>query len=158
MASADAAEMLRMIPPSGAILAPLPRGRLEAALESDFACRGESVGLRARLANDLAPFDDFRLHVVGGLLLRAAHRVERAESEPLAYLGVADGGIDRLVELLHDRRRRARGDEHADPGVVLHAGKARFRESRDIRERRDALRAGDGEGAKLPGLDLRQRS
>src|SRR5213593_3990843 len=72
-----------------------------------------------RLFRELGPLHELDRHDLAECLGRAADALAALGEQLLAHVGIGDDDVERLVELLDDRLRRLRRNEHRVPGVDL---------------------------------------
>src|SRR6478752_422476 len=115
-----------------------------------------SIRARARLPDQLSPFRRFDRHKRGDLLGTEVSRLRSKLEHLVADIGRADDLLDVGAELRDNRLRRLAGREQGVPAQDLEAGISRLRNRGNIRYERAARGTGDGKGAKLARLHLRQ--
>src|SRR2546423_850712 len=114
--------------------------RILSSRPKGFHCDRDSSGaisLRADVcrADDLRPAFDLRRHKCGEIFRRAAlgrHDLEAELLEPAADRRIVERVAHRLIELAHDRRRRAFRHEERVPHACLDAGQALLAGGREI--------------------------
>src|SRR5438105_1092504 len=85
-----------------------------------------SIKPHAGFARDARPLREFVPEIHSEALGRSARGLDSDLEEALAQSGIAERGVQRFVDFLHDGGRRLRGDPYAVPPVVLVTGQARF--------------------------------
>ena len=152
-------------------LAEPPAGGGEPVAEEHRRPLGEraGIGIRARrmrpalLRDDpggldhLAGFADFLVHEFPEFGGRHRHRVGAERREPLLHVGRRQRAQHVPIDLLDEIGGRAGRREHADPEVVVEAGKARFGDRRHVRQHARSLGGAHAQRGELAFAHLRQR-
>src|SRR5690348_10951540 len=95
--------------------------------------------LQADVADELSPHAVVGAIALGERLGAATDWLGARVVKALAYLRLADHGLQFGVEQLHDLRRRAARREDAEPCAHLPAANARFRRCGNVGEHRQAM-------------------
>src|SRR6478609_9888754 len=99
----------------------------------------QSIRSRAGLLDYLAPFGDFRLHESTELLRSRTNRFCINRGQALHDLIDLESTRKRCIELVDNFIRRPCRRENSDPVIDFVAGKSRFRNRRNVRQRCQAL-------------------
>src|SRR6266481_5618246 len=118
--------------------------------------RSRSIRLDARGRNDARPARQFLLHEIAEALGGSSAGSHALLDEQRADVGLLQQHIQFGVEFSNDSARRARGGEHAVPGVDLEVRKIQFLQRRHLGKRRRALPAHYREHAELPAMNVRR--